>query len=107
MEPGQLVNLNPNVSEDEPYADESPEDIAEHIMGVPVPQRSRRRAEAEEVAAKYYELLERVPRADAEELAQVKAELDELLAPYNDNPAFTAYTSFLKQKRLVAEASRP
>lgn len=107
LEPGQLVNLDPTVSEDEPYADESPEDIAQNIMGVPVPQRSRRREKAEEVATKYYELLERVPQADAEELAQVKAELDELLAPYNDNPAYTAYTSFLKRRRLVAEAGRP
>lgn len=107
LEPGQLVNLDPTVSEHEPYADESPEDIAENIMGVPMPQRSRRRAEAEEAAAEYYELLERVPQAEPEELSRVKARLDELEAPYNDNPAFTAYVSFLKQRRLVAEAGRP
>lgn len=107
LEPGQLVNLDPNVDERTPYADESPEDIAEHIMGVPVPQRSRRRAEAERVAAEYYELLERVSQVDPEELTRLKARLDELLAPYNDNPAYSAYTSFLKRKRLVAEAGRP
>ncbi|MCK6521419.1 AAA family ATPase [Myxococcota bacterium] len=107
LEPGQLVNLDPNVSEYEPYADESPEDIAEHIMGVPVPQRSQRRAEAERVAAEYFELLERVSQAEPEELARVKARLDKLLAPYNDNPAFVAYTNFLERKRLVAEGRRP
>jgi predicted ATP-binding protein involved in virulence len=103
LEPGQLVNLDPTADEDAPYANESPEDIAEHIMGVDVPQRSERRRKEYEVAKRYYALLEQVPKADEAELAQAKDELDELLAPYSDNQAFVA---FLELKRAAAEASR-
>lgn len=103
LEPGQLVNLDPTADEDAPYANESPEDIAEHIMGVDVPQRSERRTREYEVAKRYYELLERFPKADEAELAKAKDELDELLAPYSDNQAFVA---FLELKRAAAEATR-
>lgn len=102
LEPGQLVNLDPT-AEDAPYANESPEDIAERIMGVTLPQRSERRRREYEVAKRYYDLLERVPQADEAELAEVKRELDELLGPYSDNQAFVA---FLELKRAAAEAKR-
>lgn len=62
------------------------------------------RAEAADVATRYYELLDQMPDADAGELAALKERLDELEAPYHDNPAFPAYVAFLKRKRLVAEA---
>ncbi len=102
LEPGQLVNLD-ETAEDVPYADESPEDIAEHVMGVEVPQRSERRRREYEVAKRYYDLLDQVPQADETTLEKLKAELDELLAPYADNQALVA---FLERKRAVAEARR-
>lgn len=102
LRPGQLVNLDP-LAEDVPYADESPEDIAEHVMGVEIPQRSERRRREFEAATRYYELLEQVPRVDETVLEEVKAELDAIVAPYADNQAFVA---FLARKRVLAEAAR-
>lgn len=102
LEPGQLVNLDEN-AEGGAYANESPEDIAERHMGVDVPQRSDRRKREYDVATRYYDLLERVPAADAVELANLKAELDELLAPYAENQALVA---FLDRQRQMAEAKR-
>ncbi len=102
LRPGQLVNLDPD-AEDVPYADESPEDIAEHIMGVEVPQRSERRRREFEAAKRYYELLDKVPHVDADALELVKAELDAIVAPYADNQAFVA---FLARKRMLAEGAR-
>lgn len=103
LQPGQLVNLDPDAEPDAPYANESPEDITEKIMGVEIPQRSERRRREYDVAKRYYDLLERVPQADEAELARLKNELDELLAPYSDNQAFVA---FLELKRAAAEAKR-
>ncbi len=103
LEPGELVNLDPDASADALYADESPEDIAEKVMGVELPQRSRRRQREAKAAEDYYALLERLPDADESELHDLRNKLDELLAPYNDNQAFVA---LLQRKRLVAEAQR-
>lgn len=103
LEPGQLVNLDPDARDDVPYADRSPEDIAEQIMGVELPQRSDRRQREAEVAKRYYELLDRMPDADPNELAALEAELDELTAPYHDNQAFVV---FLELKREQARARR-
>jgi predicted ATP-binding protein involved in virulence len=102
LEPGQLVNLDPDTA-DAPYAGRSPEDITEDVMGVELPQRSERRQREAEVARRYYELLDRMPEANADELAALEAELDELTAPYDDNQAFVV---FLERKRALAEAKR-
>lgn len=102
LEAGQLVNLDDQAG-DIPYANESPEDIAENLMGVELPQRSERRKREYEAAKRYYDLLERVPAADPVELAKLKAELDEAIAPYADNQALVA---FLERQRLLAEAKR-
>lgn len=101
LRPGQLLNLDPG-AEDVPYADQSPEDIAEHIMGVKVPQRSERRRKEADAAMRYYDLLDQLPTADEGEIARLKAELDELTAPYAENQAFVA---FLDRKRALAEAT--
>lgn len=100
LRPGQLVNLDPDAA-DAPYADKSPEDITEQIMGVELPQRSERRQREYEAARRYYELLDQMPDADDPTLARLKAELDEIVAPYADNQAFVA---FLERKRLIVEA---
>lgn len=102
LEPGQLVNLDDETN-DAPYANESPEDIVENLMGVELPQRSERRKNEYEAAKRYYDLLEKVPAADPVELAKLKAELDEAIAPYADNQALVA---FLELQRLAAEAKR-
>jgi hypothetical protein len=72
-------------------------------MGVEHPQRSERRRREAEVATRYYTLLDQIPEADEDLLGRLKAELDELTAPYADNQAMVV---FLQRKRAVAEAKR-
>jgi predicted ATP-binding protein involved in virulence len=100
---GELINLDEG-TQPAPYEGKSPEDIAEFVQGVPMPQRSKRYQDMFEAAQRYFDLLERVPAASEEEVARLKAELDELTAPFSDN---IAYHAFLERKRLSAEGQRP
>lgn len=105
LEEGELLDLNPDENfpcPDGPYVDESIEDIAEDVMGVPGP-RSKRRQEMYEVAKEYYRLLETGKDAKAENIERVKRQLDELSAPYSDD---VAYYAFLEMKREMAGLGR-
>lgn len=75
------------------------EDIAEAIMGIPVPQRSERHRRMMEAAKEYYSALEEAKTASPERLAQLKERLDELSAPFSDD---VAYHAFLETKRAAA-----
>lgn len=80
------------------------EDITEYLMGIDVPQVSRRRLEMVHVAELYYLTLQDMKKTgqeDQEKLDQLRARLDELQLPFADDIAFT---SFLRQERLHREA---
>ncbi len=96
LRPGELIDLD----DDEPgeYYQRSIEDIAEDVMGVPVPQRSARWKEMMAEAREYYRLLQE-KSASPEDLARKKARLDALIEPFSDNPA---YVAFLQMKREAA-----
>lgn len=79
--------------------DTSLEDIAEHQQGIAMPSRGKRFEDMKNAAQRYYELLERVPQASEEEKAQLKQELDALLIPYANDPA---YAALLEMHRLAA-----
>ena len=66
LEDGELINLD----EREPYryADASIEDITEEVMGIPVPQKSRRYLEMMEVAEEYYRVLDQARDGEADKL---------------------------------------
>lgn len=84
LRPGELVTLDPE--EFGEYANRSVEDIAEHVMGVEVPQKSERYLEMMRAAEEYYRLLSEAPsqaRAAEERLA-------ELAARFSDDPAYHA-----------------
>ena len=81
------------------YVNRSIEDIAEDVMGLKLPQRSRRYQMMYETAKEYYRLLHRLPPVEPEEKAIVKRKLDELAAPFSDN---VAYHAFLEMERLAA-----
>jgi predicted ATP-binding protein involved in virulence len=99
---GELINLDEG-AQPAPYEGKSPEDIAEFVQGVPMPQRSARYQAMFEAAKEYFDVLEQVPEAPAEEVERLKARLDELSAPFSDNPA---YHAFLEMERLHAEGLR-
>lgn len=78
--------------------DTSIEDITEAVMGVEQPQRSARFLDLKDKAARYMELLESRP-SSPDEIASVKAELDQLLSVFANDPASAAW---LEQRRVAA-----
>jgi len=114
LDAGEVIDLNRSVDPElvtlfpdgiaapgpaDTYSDRSIEDIAEEVMGVEIPQRSERYQQMYEVAKRYYELLEQAQGASENEKAKLKAQLDELSAPFSDN---IAYHAFLEMERLAA-----
>jgi len=95
MKPGELINLDPD--EFAEYADKSIEDISENVMGVDLPQKSMRYQEMMKAAEEYFTLV-RQASPDPARLAMVEARLNELSAPFSDDPAFQA---LLKLERVA------
>src|SRR6185437_6373893 len=84
---GELINLDPE--EFGEYADKSIEDIAENVMGVDVPQKSERYRQMMDAAEAYFRLL-RESGASAGDVDAAEQRLNELAAPFSDDPAFQA-----------------
>lgn len=89
LRPGQLINLDPATGESE-FADNSIEDIAEFVMGIKMPQKSKRYQEMMSVAEEYFRLLRQGEPETEAERANLKRKLDELSAPFSEDPAFMA-----------------
>lgn len=87
LRPGELINLDPE--EFAEYADKSIEDIAEDVMGVELPQKSERYRQMMEAAEAYFRLL-REPQPEAAAMDASERRLNELAAPFSDDPAFQA-----------------
>lgn len=87
LRPGELINLDPE--EFGEYADKSIEDIAENVMGVELPQKSERYQRMMETAETYFRLL-REPQPRDQEIEIAEQRLNELAAPFSDDPAFQA-----------------
>ncbi len=96
LRPGELINLDEREGE---YYNQSIEDITEDVMGVELPQRSKRWHDMMEAAEEYYRVLEEAENVSPEELEELKIKLDELTMPFSENPA---YQAFLKMERLAA-----
>jgi predicted ATP-binding protein involved in virulence len=95
----ELIKLDGKM---EPFEniDMSIEDIAEDIMNVHIPQKSKRYLDMMKTAEQYYDLLEEGKSAENdEELKRIKNKLDELSIPFSDDPALQA---FLKMERTAA-----
>ncbi len=76
------------------------EDIAENKQGVSIPQQSERFLAMKAAAEKYYGKLRQAKDAEDGELKQLRRELDELMMPFSDDPA---YQAFLKMERTGAQ----
>ena len=87
LRPGELINLDPE--EFGEYADKSIEDIAENVMGVELPQKSERYRLMIAAAEEYFRLL-RAPKTLAADIDAAGQRLNELAAPFSDDPAFQA-----------------
>jgi predicted ATP-binding protein involved in virulence len=98
LKPGELINLDPEEFPSE-YADKSIEDISETVMGVEVPQKSERFVKMMDAAEQYFKLLRNPAARSLQQAEQTKQTLNELVAPFSDDPAFQA---FLKVEREAA-----
>lgn len=85
LRPGELITLDPEEEFGE-YADRSVEDIAEHVMGVEVPQKSERYLEMMKAAEEYYRLLREAP----DKAREAEERLTELAVRFSDDPAYQA-----------------
>lgn len=79
------------------------EDVTENIMEVELPQMSERKKLMLETAKRYYDILDNMvdEKLSKEELSKLKYDLDRLVKPFEENPA---YSAFLERKRIVAES---
>lgn len=84
LRPGELITLDPE--EFGEYANRSVEDIAEHVMGVEVPQKSERYLEMMKAAEEYYRLLRDAP----DKAREAEERLAELAMRFSDDPAYQA-----------------
>jgi predicted ATPase len=84
LRPGELITLDPE--EFGEYANRSVEDIAEHVMGVEVPQKSERYLEMMRTAEEYYRLLREAP----DNAKEAEERLAELAVRFSDDPAYQA-----------------
>ena len=96
LRPGELINLDPD--EFGEYADKSIEDISETVMGVDLPQKSKRYWEMMRAAEDYFRLL-RADGENAAELAAAEQRLGEVSVRFSNDPAFQA---LLKLEREAA-----
>jgi len=92
LRPGELITLDPD--EFAEYANRSVEDIAEHVMGVEIPQKSERYLEMMQAAEDYYRLLREAP----EKAQAAEDRLGELAVRFSDDPA---YQALLKLERAA------
>lgn len=100
LRPGELINLDPE--EFAEYSDRSIEDIAEHVMGVELPQKSERYLQMMNAAEEYFRILRGrgLARGDVE---AVERRLDELAAPFSDDPAFQALLNVEREAQLPSD----
>jgi len=95
---GTLINLD-NDNKNSDFYNKSIEDITEDIMGVKMPQKSKRYIEMISAAEEYYKILKK-PTTE-EQKQKAKEKLDELSIRYSDDPA---YIAFLKVEKEFKEA---
>lgn len=100
LEPGELINLDPE--EFGNYSDQSLEDIAENVMGVEMPQKSERYRQMMATAEEYFRLL-RDPQAATGATEEVEMRLQELSAPFSDDPAFQALLKLEREAKREGE----
>ena len=95
---GRIIDLDSE--DDSPCAlsELSIEDVAEDIMGIGIPQRSRRYRKMMHAAEEYYKAIENTNGGSGHDIDALRKRLDELEEPFADNPAFVA---FLRLKRAA------
>lgn len=103
---GQLINLDAESFEAE-YADQSIEDITEDVMGLEMPQKSKRYKKMMKVAEEYFRLLRTTQPSSPEEKETLKRQLDELTIPFSNDPAYMALLKVERETILGRDDHAP
>lgn len=101
LEPGELIQLQ----QDEPageYANQSIEEIVEHVQGVPMPQRNRRAEVLSDAVEKYVKELKK-PRVTKAAVRRAELHYREAAEPYAPNPGLNA---LLKLEAMAATKAK-
>lgn len=96
LAPEAVLNLERCPTPDQ--RERSIEDIAEHEMGVALPQRSERYRQMLAAATEYYQVLGEAKGAQSQQLEALKQRLDQLALPFSDNPAYHAFLMFQRAR---------
>lgn len=104
LRPGELINLDPD--EFGEYADKSIEDIAETVMGVELPQKSKRYLEMMAAAEEYFRLL-RAPGNTPAEVAEAERRLNALAVPFSEDAAFQALLKLERETQRGGDGNAP
>ena len=103
VSPGGVINLDKATDTPETPSEQSIEDVAENIMGVAQPQRSKRFRDMVDAAEQYFRVLEAAEEENDSKMVQkLRERLDELEEPFADNPA---YVAFLRLQRTSKSRS--
>ena len=97
LRPGELIKLDGGMRGE--YSGKSVEDVLEAAMDIDEPQRSERYLAMAQAAASYHRLLRQAGDADEAERQRLKQDLDALIEPFSDDPA---YHAFLRAQRAAA-----
>ena len=81
------------------YANRGLEEVVTKVMGITDPNIVPRYTQMLDAAHDYYRLLETAQPGNSNQLAQLKARLDQLIQPFPDD---AAYRAFLEVQRVVA-----
>lgn len=95
---GRIIDLDSENDSPRGVSEQSIEDVAEDIMRIDIPQRSRRYREMMRVAEEYYKAIENTNGESGQDIDALREKLDELEEPFADNPAFVA---FLRMERAA------
>lgn len=87
---GGVINLDAEDEEPSPVSQHSVEDVAEDMMQIQHPQRSRRFVQMSAAAEDYFRALEDSDRTPAQ-LQALRDRLDQLQERYAENPAYAAF----------------
>jgi energy-coupling factor transporter ATP-binding protein EcfA2 len=101
---GELQELGPLGGH--PYVNRSIEDIAEGVMGIAQPQRSERFQRMIDAAKRYYGTLDeiRTHGGDEARASALKSQLDRLMEPFRDDPAYVALLEYRRELSGIDDA---
>ena len=100
---GGVINLDDGRYDAESICEQSVEDVAENVMGVDQPQRSKRFRDMIAAAEEYYELIDDSSTLDGADSKrhEIRDRLDQLEEPFADNPAYVALLRLQRSARKI------